>query len=1085
MMKQKHRWPRILLCLNLLNPIWALQFDSSCNVTLGLESGTVDDTDMTASSSFDHHSTGPQNARLNVDVRGGAWCPKQAVHEGVKEWIQVDLKKIHIITGIVTQGRYGKGKGREFVENFMIEYKRPGLDEWKVYSNQKGKRIFQGNSDTLTPRYTVLDPPIFGSHVRIIPHSIHPRIVCLRLELHGCLDQSGILAYSSPSPDLPGTSNIALDNRQEWWSEQDRGILNDGYLGQDVLSLTDVPSYDQGWMGWKRKGSSPIELIFEFDAPRNFSFIHIFISNRFEFEVSVFKRAQIWFSVGGEHYLGDPVTFEYMPDKSLQESRNVSIGLNGRVGRFVKVHLVFEAIWILVSEITFESTPVNEEILGEGTFSTLSPNQQGPVRSTTKSSSIIDTAESAEQMSTPRPDDNIQQVAENSVYLEVIIGVLTAVTLLLLFLFIVVLWYSRRQKLLHSPTSRSLNPFPVQLNMKDLLMNFSTTPNAANSGETELVASSNLMVSSPANITTNPNYMNGTTADEITTSFYDTFRGQPIYEEHQVLEDARTKWHSTGHVPESRSHFRSSLTTAPGNTLAMAGSGMLVNNNVTEYASVDIQSMTAANNGMSRFQGPTAGTFTAGQHSNYRSLQPQSNPSGGLLRGPLHNNKQTLPQQQHPHQQQVFNLGNYFPRVSSEPPSRKSYGSVSTNGKERLDTKPLAPPSQGLPMAQTLWNLTTSVQALCKQVNGSTLEEVPRSQLRLKESLGRGCFGEVLVCEIDTAYSNVPQAVAVRSCSTFNEEQEEFLRECRFLVSLQHPNIARLVGVSTSQDPFCSILEHSAQGDLYHFLRQYPCVVGCPSSSPTTSTLTTSLSPQSSSCSPASSANNNRDGSILSGRGSLHTPVNGVNTVVAASSAGISYHRLLEISAQIAAGMRYLESRNVVHKDLAARNCIVTEGNQVKISDVAMGISLFNSDYSEVRGRSCAPIRWQAWETILLGRVTPSSNVWTFAVTLWEILTLCRQRPFTQLTDVEVIQNAEKIYYNDTLQHDLLPPDHCEMDVWEMMEECWSRDEDRRPNFTEINLFLKRKSLSRDPHNVPIIQAALGTMSSASYDVEV
>lgn len=304
----------------------------------------------------------------------------------------------------------------------------------------------------------------------------------------------GILAYSSPAPDLPGSSKIVLQNRQEWWAEQDRGILNDGYLGQDVLSLTDVPTYDQGWMGWKRKGSSPIELIFEFDAPRNFSHIHIFTSNRFDFEVSVFKRAQIWFSVGGEHYLGDPVTFEYMPDKSLQESRNVSIGLNGRVGRFVKVHLVFEAIWILVSEITFESAPVNEEILDEeASFSTLSPHhqQQRPVSSTMKSSSIMDSAESAERMSTPAPDDNIQQgkdlgvydnaileahgekrgrfviaVPENSVYLEVIIGVLTAVTLLLLFLFIVVLLYSRRQKLLHSPTSRSLNPFPVQLNMK-------------------------------------------------------------------------------------------------------------------------------------------------------------------------------------------------------------------------------------------------------------------------------------------------------------------------------------------------------------------------------------------------------------------------------------------------------------------------------------------------------------------------------------------------------------------------------------------------------------------------------------------
>ncbi len=51
---------------------------------------------------------------------------------------------------------------------------------------------------------------------------------------------------------------------------------------------------------------------------------------------------------------------------------------------------------------------------------------------------------------------------------------------------------------------------------------------------------------------------------------------------------------------------------------------------------------------------------------------------------------------------------------------------------------------------------------------------------------------------------------------------------------------------------------------------------------------------------------------------------------------------------------------------LPYRNCLLCDNNIVKITDVAMGISLFNSDYSEVRGRSCAPIRWQPWETLLL-----------------------------------------------------------------------------------------------------------------------
>ena len=53
---------------------------------------------------------------------------------------------------------------------------------------------------------------------------------------------------------------------------------------------------------------------------------------------------------------------------------------------------------------------------------------------------------------------------------------------------------------------------------------------------------------------------------------------------------------------------------------------------------------------------------------------------------------------------------------------------------------------------------------------------------------------------------------------------------------------------------------------------------------------------------------------------------------------------------------------------------------------------------------------------VFQGRLTPSSNVWSFGVTAWEVLTLCRGRPFATLTDVEVVQNAEHIYYNDALQ---------------------------------------------------------------------
>ena len=67
------------------------------------------------------------------------------------------------------------------------------------------------------------------------------------------------------------------------------------------------------------------------------------------------------------------------------------------------------------------------------------------------------------------------------------------------------------------------------------------------------------------------------------------------------------------------------------------------------------------------------------------------------------------------------------------------------------------------------------------------------------------------------------------------------------------------------------------------------------------------------------------------------------------------------------------------------RNCLLCDNNVVKITDVAMGISLFNSDYSEVRGRSCAPIRWQPWETLLL----VSNVVMQSGMHPWSIIMPC------------------------------------------------------------------------------------------------
>ena len=88
------------------------------------------------------------------------------------------------------QGRFGKGKGQEYVPHFTIEYKS-SRGSWRNYTDRKGDSVFSGNTDTMTAVFTELDPPVFvATSMRIIPFSVHPRIVCLRFELHGCRDKS-------------------------------------------------------------------------------------------------------------------------------------------------------------------------------------------------------------------------------------------------------------------------------------------------------------------------------------------------------------------------------------------------------------------------------------------------------------------------------------------------------------------------------------------------------------------------------------------------------------------------------------------------------------------------------------------------------------------------------------------------------------------------------------------------------------------------------------------------------------------------------------------------------------------------------
>ncbi|XP_067300231.1 coagulation factor V [Pseudorasbora parva] len=156
-----------------------------CSLPLGVESGLIEDTQITASSVASSWYSGqwhPWYARLNKQGTVNAW---QAKNNDIQPWIQVELKEIKKITGIITQG--AKSLGNEmFVTAYTLEYSEDGK-RWTKYTDDEDyeQKTFQGNTDNNGQVKNYIHPAIFSRFIRIIPKQWRKSIT-MRIELLGC-----------------------------------------------------------------------------------------------------------------------------------------------------------------------------------------------------------------------------------------------------------------------------------------------------------------------------------------------------------------------------------------------------------------------------------------------------------------------------------------------------------------------------------------------------------------------------------------------------------------------------------------------------------------------------------------------------------------------------------------------------------------------------------------------------------------------------------------------------------------------------------------------------------------------------------
>ncbi|KAI1895174.1 hypothetical protein AGOR_G00103580 [Albula goreensis] len=279
-----------------------------------------------------------------------------------------------------------------------------------------------------------------------------------------------------------------------------------------------------------------------------------------------------------------------------------------------------------------------------------------------------------------------------------------------------------------------------------------------------------------------------------------------------------------------------------------------------------------------------------------------------------------------------------------------------------------------------------------KTASVNDLKEVPRRNISLTRGLGHGAFGEVYEgLAVGIPGEPSPMQVAVKTLPEVCSEQDEldFLMEALIISKFSHQNIVRCIGVSLQALPRFILLELMAGGDLKSFLRETRPRLDQPSS--------------------------------------------------------LSMVDLLNVARDIARGCQYLEENQFIHRDIAARNCLLTckgPGRVAKIGDFGMARDIYRASYYRKGGRAMLPVKWMPPEAFMEGIFTSKTDTWSFGVLLWEIFSL-GYMPYPSRSNQEVLEFVTNGGRMD-------PPKNCPGPVYRIMTQSWQHQPEDRPNFSTI-----------------------------------